>query len=333
MLISGKAEGQMKLVTVVVSVYMTKDYLEACVQSILEQTYENLEIILVNDGSPDDSGRLCDELCKKNSRIKVIHQENMGLSGARNTALDIMRGDMVTFVDSDDTISSTMIEYLVQDIEQYDADIAECQFYDVFNDKVNAVDYLKITKVYTPEEAMLIDLSSKGGAVAACGKLYRKEIFKEHRFEVGRLGEDTFAIIESLRHAKRVVIDHRPMYYYYHRMNSITTNFFDEKTLDAIKGAKRNLKIVEKEFPGAIPGAMFRYDWSYLWVLDRILLGDDWKTNKYIRGMLRHVRKHLIRIMRSPYFTKSRKIGAVLISVSPAVYRCLVLYVWNKRWN
>ena len=323
----------MKLVTVVVPIYMTKDYLKACVQSILEQTYRKLEIILVDDGSPDDSGKLCDELCKKDSRIKVIHQENVELSGARNTALDIMQGDRVTFVDSDDTISSIMIEYLVQDIEQYNADIAECQFYDVFNNKVNAVDYIKITKVYTTEEAMLIALSSKGGSVAACGKLYRKEVFKEHRFEVGRLGENTFVIIESLRQARRVVIDHRPMYYYYHRMNSITTNCFDEKTLDAIKGAKKNLKIVEKEFPRAIPGAMFRYDWSYLWVLDRILLGDEWKTNKYIRETLRHVRKHLMRILRSLYFTKSRKIGAVLISISPAVYRCLVLYVWNKRWN
>lgn len=323
----------MKLVTVIIPVYKTEEYLENCVKSVLKQTYKNLEIILVDDGSPDKCGEICERLRKLDSRITVIHQENQGLSGARNIALNVMTGDAVTFVDSDDTIDSHMIEYLLDDMGKFDADIVECQFYEVFGNEVKTYDYLKETKVYNTEQALLIDLCSKGGSIAACGKLYRRKIFKEHRFEVGRIGEDAFAIIGSLRQADKIVIDNRPMYYYYHRNNSITTLGFNEKTLDEIKGAKVNLEIVEKEFPGALPGALFRYDWSYLWVLDRILLDDKWRDNKYLKNVLSHVRKNAIRIIKCPYFTRNRKIGTFVTCISPALYRMLVRHTWGRKWN
>ena len=123
------------------------------------------------------------------------------------------------------------------------------------------------------------------------------------------------------------------MYYYYHRNNSITTNGFSEKTLDEIEGAKINLDIVEKEFPKAVPGAMFRYDWSYLWVLDRILLDERWRENRYLKEILLHIHKHFLRIMNSPYFTKNRKIGAVVAIISPAIYRKIVQYIWSRKWK
>ena len=110
-------EGFEMLVTVIIPVYKVEEYLEKCVESVKVQTYQDLEIILVDDGSPDNSGKLCDEIAKTDRRIKVIHQKNMGLSGARNSAMDIMTGDAVTFVDSDDTIDATMIENLVKDLE------------------------------------------------------------------------------------------------------------------------------------------------------------------------------------------------------------------------
>lgn len=176
------------LVSVIVPVYKVEKYLKKCVVSILNQTYKNLEIILVDDGSPDNSGKICDELKKTDSRIKVIHQENMGLSGARNTALDIMSGDAVTFVDSDDTIDLHMVEYLVNDMKQYDADIVECQFFEVFDGKINQYQYLRETKIYNTEQALLIDFSSKGGSIAACGKLYRKKYLKHIDLNWSELG-------------------------------------------------------------------------------------------------------------------------------------------------
>ncbi len=321
------------LITVIVPVYKVEEYLEKCVKSVQNQTYTNLEIILVDDGSPDGSGRICDTLAKTDPRIRVIHQKNMGLSGARNSALDIMQGDAVTFVDSDDTVAPDMIENLLKDMEEYDADIVECQFYNVFNNRIDVQGYLKETKAYNTEQALLIDLSCRGGSVAACAKLYRRHIFAKHRFEVGRIGEDTIAIIGSLRQANRIVIDHRPMYYWYHRNNSITTSKFSERTLDSIYGHQRNLEIVEREFPGALPGALFRYDWSYLWVLDRILLDEQWRENKYLKSVVRHILKHFFRIIKCPYFTRNRKIGAALAWVSPGMYRKIVVRIWNRKWK
>lgn len=163
------------LVTVIVPVYNVENYLEKCVASIVSQTYQKLEIILVDDGSPDRSGEMCDELAKNDSRIKVIHQKNMGLSGARNSALDIMNGDAVTFVDSDDTIDLDMIENLVSDMNEYDADIVECQVHEIYADKIIENHYLSITKSYSPDEALLIDFSSRGGSIGAWAKLYRKK--------------------------------------------------------------------------------------------------------------------------------------------------------------
>lgn len=323
----------MDLISVIIPIYKVEQYLRKCVESVINQTYRELEIILVDDGSPDCCGEICDEFEKTDSRIKVIHQANMGLSGARNAALDIMRGDAVTFVDGDDSIDPHMIEYLVDDMERYHADIVECQFYDVYTGSVCSKSYLNETNVYTRDEALLIDLSSKGGRVSACGKLYSKIIFREHRFEVGRIVEDAFAIIGSIRQADKIVIDHRPMYYYYHRNDSITTKEYNERTFDLIVAANRNLEIVKKEFPRALPGALFRYDWSYLWVLDRILLSHDWRENEHFREVLEHVRRHLFRILRCPYFTANRKRGTLVVVASPAIYRKIVQRTWHKRWN
>lgn len=319
------------LISVIVPVYNVEAYLKKCVESIQKQTYRELEIILVDDGSPDNSGRICDELEKSDTRIKVIHQQNMGLSGARNTALDMMQGDAVTFVDSDDTIDAHMIEYLVNDMEQYDADIVECQLCLVSGGRITANSHFKETKVCNTEQALLIDLSSKGGSISACGKLYRKKIFHSHRFEVGKICEDWFAIIESLRQAERIVIDNRPLYYYYHRNNSITTTPFSTKMFDQFEGAKRIVDTVKNEFPGALPGALFRYDWSRLWVLDRILLDKEWRQNKYLKDVLRQIRKDILKILKSPYFTKNKKLGAALASISPMLYRQILLYIWKRK--
>ena len=119
-------------ISVIVPVYKVESYLEQCISSIIKQTYKNLEIILVNDGSPDNCGKLCDIYAKKDSRIKVIHKKNGGLSDARNVALDIATGDYIGFVDSDDWININMYEVLINEAKNEDADIVECKFYSAY---------------------------------------------------------------------------------------------------------------------------------------------------------------------------------------------------------
>ena len=319
------------LVTIIIPVYKVEEYLDITMQSVFAQTYKDLEIIMVDDGSPDNCGKLCDEYAEKDPRIVVIHQENKGLSGARNAALDIMKGDAVTFVDSDDTIDPHYVEYMVDDMEKYDADIVECQMVDVYSDKNVVKDSLKEIKVCTPEEALEIDMGSRCGSVSACAKLYKRHIFNKHRFEVGKISEDAFAIINSLSQAKVIVIDPRSLYNYYHRDDSITTLKFNERSLDVLEVHRKNLKIVKKRFPGAINGALFRYDMSFLWVLDRILLDEDWKTNPHVKPIKKQIQKHLPRILRNPYFTKQRKAGAALAAVSVPLYRKALVAKWKGR--
>lgn len=123
---------QAPLITVVVPIYKVEEYLDECVQSILNQTYHNLEIFLVDDGSPDRCGEMCDTYAEKDSRVKVIHQKNRGLSGARNSAIDIATGEYITFVDSDDYLKEDMIETLYQEVLQYNAEIATAAYESFF---------------------------------------------------------------------------------------------------------------------------------------------------------------------------------------------------------
>lgn len=165
------------------------------------------------------------------------------------------------------------------------------------------------------------------------GKIISKKIFANHRFQIGRICEDEFAIIDSLSQANCVVIDHRAMYCYYRRNNSITTNVFKESTMDGIVSATENLMRVNREFPKALPGALFRFDWRYLWVFDRILLDSNWKDNPYFPKVRNHIRKNIIRILRCPYFTRNRKIGAILAFISPVLYRNVIKKIWAYKWN
>lgn len=152
-------------VTIIIPVFNVEQYLVRCLETVIKQTYENIEIIIVDDGSTDNSGKMCDDYALKDSRICVIHQKNAGLSAARNTALEIMHGDYVMFVDSDDTVDEHIVEYLLDDAHKYNCDIVECNFYDVFGDRVQGRNSLEKTDIHSIEEAMCIDIGTRGGSV------------------------------------------------------------------------------------------------------------------------------------------------------------------------
>ena len=214
------------LISVIVPVYKTEKYIHRCVKSILRQTYKNLEIILVDDGSPDKCGEICDEYQELDSRVKVIHQENAGISVARNKGIDVAKGEYIAFVDSDDYIALDMVEVLYSKID--DSDYVSCGF--LRCDSEEKIEYLFLTTEeieLTGEEALLQHYTGENArmkisCVYAWGKLYKKELWKDLRFSEGVLFEDIYLMPYMHLKCQKVKFIPYAGYYYRYEPNSIT---------------------------------------------------------------------------------------------------------------
>ena len=217
-----------QLVTVIVPIYKVEKYLHRCIDSIINQTYSNLEIILVDDGSPDSCGAICDEYARIDNRIVVIHKANGGLSDARNAGLDIMHGSFVTFVDSDDYISLDYVERLHKVLKDNNADIsvcAEAYVLELPNGKEKVIkrpfrDY-EGTKVLTAEEALSCSLRQDLFEAAACAKLYCANLFAGVRYPVGFAYEDQGTTYKTFLKSRRIAFLGDYLYFYLQRSGSI----------------------------------------------------------------------------------------------------------------
>ena len=178
------------LVSVVIPIYNVQNYVKDCVESVCSQSYNNLEILLVDDGSTDDSGKICDEYKLKDKRIKVIHKTNGGLSDARNVAIDICKGEYVTFIDGDDVVDSSYVETLYKLLTTTTSQIAICGHKDFYSLPVTDKYSTELFFEYSPDEAIKEILIYGKFTTSAWGKLYRIELFEEIRYPKGRLFED-----------------------------------------------------------------------------------------------------------------------------------------------
>ncbi|WP_303840096.1 glycosyltransferase [Selenomonas ruminantium] len=254
------------LISVIIPVYNVEDYLRECLDSVVGQTYKNLEIIVVDDGSTDSSGQICDEYANKDERIKVIHKENGGLSDARNAGLDICTGEYIGFVDSDDYIKSIMYERMYNVAEKENADIVGCHQVWVIDGNVRSApreNNLKYTNYDDKAEMIRYMLNSKG-LVSACFKLYKRKIFSEVRFFINRTSEDAFFITDSVKKAQRMTVITDELYYYRMRIGSIThKRQWNKHIWDPIASYKYNMEIIKKEYPSIITEVEKRLFWSY----------------------------------------------------------------------
>lgn len=215
-----------KLISVIVPVYNVEEYVEKCVLSIINQTYKNLEIILVDDGSTDNSGKICDEIAIKDNRIKVIHKKNGGLSDARNVGIDIAKGDYLGFVDSDDFLHPQHYEILIKDALKYDAGISECRFvretiqsYESFCNKILSYE----SKLCSSHDALMDLYASKENFhIMAWAKIYKRDLFKDIRFPKGRLHEDMPIMYKLYELAGKLSVTNAKLYYVSERVGSIT---------------------------------------------------------------------------------------------------------------
>ena len=226
------AESEMQI-SVIVPVYNSEKYLEKCVDSILSQTYTDIEVILVNDGSTDRSYSICEMFMKKDKRVITVHKENGGLSDARNAGLKIARGDYVTFIDSDDYIHTDMINEMYNALLKYEADFVSCGFVRIQEDDVytkSEANDLNV-KVYNRDQALIHVHDDVN--VIACGKLFKKSLFDNIRFEYGKYHEDEFIIHQLIYLCKTIVVIQCKYYYYVMHPNTIMTKLSYQRVCDA----------------------------------------------------------------------------------------------------
>lgn len=228
----------MELVTVIVPAYNVEQYIERCIDSLLNQTYSNIEILVIDDGSTDNTGGLIDNLSAADKRIVGYHKSNGGLSDARNYGLDRMNGSYVTFIDSDDFVSNDYIEHLMSIIHNKNADIAIVQAL-VFSEEGNIKsknDY--DFAIVSCEEAVRRMLIRNGITHSACGKLYKSKLWEKIRFPYQRLFEDYLTIFDVFSKASYIAISNAKIYYYFQRAGSIMHTQCNKKTVSIVRATQ-----------------------------------------------------------------------------------------------
>lgn len=233
-----------QLISIIVPIYNVEKYLKKCIESIINQTYKNIEIILVDDGSPDNCGIICDEYSQKDKRIIVIHKENGGLSDARNKGIDIAKGDYLTFIDSDDFVNIDYIEKLYNSIKLNNTKLAQCGISKV-NENNEIIEKLNYDENYIKtSHEILNELYGKHliENVVVWNKMYAKELFKNIRFPVGKIHEDEFTTYKLIYYSKNVAIVSDSLYNYRQNNASIMGRKFNIKRLNLLEALEQRIQ-------------------------------------------------------------------------------------------
>ncbi|ODN30529.1 glycosyltransferase [Fervidobacterium thailandense] len=288
-----------ELVSIVVPVYNVEDYLSRCVESLLRQTYSSIEIILVDDGSTDSSGSICDTFAKIDKRVKVIHKPNGGLSDARNSGLQVARGGFVTFVDGDDVVSEKYVETLLENAQRFEADISICnfrRFHDESELLVRNRTVEPVMKVLNNVDALL-ELYGPLYVqfTVSWGKLYRRALWEDVRFPVGKLHEDEFTTYKLLWKARKVVYTGEELYFYRQRSGSIMRSFDSKRICDIVGALKERAQFFkENNLKHLNELTEKRLFWTILANLSKI----SEKETLADGNQIRFLRKELINLVR-----------------------------------
>ncbi len=275
------------LISVIVPVYKVEKYLDACVESIVNQTYKNLEIILVDDGSPDNCPAMCDEWAKRDNRIKVIHKANGGLSDARNAGMDVSTGNYIGFVDSDDIISHKMYEILYYAVKKHDADFIQCDKIEFSNiNELSFSDSKEITENTYDSFKAVNSLLCETDIVTTCwNTLSKSSISKSVLFEAGKINEDVLWTYRVLSKSDKIISIDSKLYGYYQRPGSIMNSNYTEKRFDALYSLEQRAKEIKTDFPELYPKALKNYVGGCMYhyqTLCRVPQTDEYKKFKKI---------------------------------------------------
>lgn len=252
------------LVSIIVPVFNVEKYLKECLDSILNQTYENIEVILVDDGSSDSSGKICDEYLKKDSRIKVFHKTNGGLSDARNYGVENSNGEYIIFVDSDDYLSKYTLEFSIKEIKEQNAEILVFAMKREKKEK-EILEYKK--NIFNREEGIIELFKGNLYRFSACGKIYKSNIVKKYQFPKGKIHEDQATTYKYFLEANKIVYIDYIGYIYYRRENSILTKKYNIKRLDSFEHWNNIILALKRENFKIREQVYLRYAY---WILDNL---------------------------------------------------------------
>lgn len=322
----------MALVSIIVPIYNVDAYLTKCIDSLINQTLRNIEIILVNDGSTDKCGKICDEYKIKDNRIKVIHKENGGLSDARNKGLDMASSEYVAFIDSDDWIDVHMIEKLYSLSIKYGADIVQGDYIEVYtDDDVIKTDINNIeTNCYNREQALELLYSEKHEkTVITWNKLYKRTLFEGIKFPKGKVHEDEFTTYKLLDKANILVDTNIPIYYYRQRAGSIMNSEFNIKRLDALEAwierkkyfEQNNLEVLKKKTESMICSSL-RYFYF------KVKISNIENKHEILNELKYEIKQGYMTFITNKYISLKEKIMITICIINEDLFS----YIYNKYY-
>ncbi len=325
------------LLSIIVPVYNIMEYLPRCVHSIMAQTYQNLEIILVDDGSTDGTGQLCDELAAEDARIKVLHKENGGSSSARNLAIEQAKGEYLGFVDSDDYISPDMYERLYEGIQQFGVKVAQ-----IGRDEIDVEGKLlpnicepPVEPVCYESEEFLRELLMHRGDCSFCTKLIHRDLLCKERFPVGRLNEDFYLLVKILPHMERLVSLPGQTYHVFYRIGSNSRKAdkenFSRVYGDCVDNADMAQEIVARDYPDLSRVALRFGVFQRLEYLLHIPISQMHKGNAQYSAVVKWMRKNWLRSMKNSLLTSKNKVYHTLFAIAPGGVRVLHKKLWLRE--
>lgn len=298
------------LISVIIPIYNTEQYLCKCLDTVLSQTYTNLEIILINDGSTDDSGKICDDYAKKDSRIKVIHQSNQGVSSARNAGLSITTGEYIGFVDGDDYLKEDMFEYLYNLLKDNLSDISVCNCYNLDHKRIYINKFPKSFMILNSKEAIEEALNSFN--LICMNKLFKKDLFIHELFPLDiTISEDLLITFRALCKVKKIVVSNEAKYYY-NRTNiqSATRQQFNVNKLSYFKATQHILDYAIKTKNNKLYKLMNNHMTYHAVGFLRQIIQTDFDDIKIINGLRVKVRKGIV-----PHMLSRHKLTNKLFAV------------------
>ena len=288
------------LISVIVPVYRVEKYLDRCLRSIAGQTYRNLEIILVDDGSPDGSGAICDAWAERDSRIRVIHKENAGAGAARNTGLDVATGDVVSMIDSDDYLEIHMYEHLLSLMTE-DVDIAECDICWTQQDDLQMDDGSEAKiRICNVEDAMRLHIRDEIFCQTPPNKLYRREIIGDIRFPEGNLIDDEFFTYKLIGNSRKLARSSACMYAYRQQPGSAMHKAFSLRRLQGLEAKQQRLEYLRQRMPALEYEAKFDLFFTAMFLMQACLRSLKGEQLQQARGYIGEILKQITPLQQNP---------------------------------